>query len=40
MKAKEVKVGTKREFKLTLEDDNAIGEVELLVMVSRRRLLS
>lgn len=27
MKAKEVKVGTKREFKLTLEDDNAIGEV-------------
>ena len=27
MKTKEVKVGTKREFKLTLEDDNAIGEV-------------
>ena len=27
MKTKEVKIGTKREFKLTLEDDNAIGEV-------------
>lgn len=27
MKTKEVKVGKKREFKLTLEDDNAIGEV-------------
>ena len=27
MKAKEVKVGKKREFKITLEDDNAIGEV-------------
>ncbi|MBD9016276.1 MAG: TonB-dependent receptor [Prevotella sp.] len=27
MKTKEVKVGAKREFKLTLEDDNAIGEV-------------
>ena len=27
MKTKEVKVGSKREFKLTLEDDNAIGEV-------------
>ena len=27
MKTKEVKVGTKREIKLTLEDDNAIGEV-------------
>ena len=27
MKTKEVKVGKKREFKITLEDDNAIGEV-------------
>lgn len=27
MKTKEVKIGKKREFKLTLEDDNAIGEV-------------
>ena len=27
MKTKEVKIGTKRELKLTLEDDNAIGEV-------------
>ena len=27
MKTKEVKVGSKREIKLTLEDDNAIGEV-------------
>ncbi len=27
MKTKEVKVGKKREFKLSLEDDNAIGEV-------------
>lgn len=27
MKTKEVKVGAKREFKLTLEDENAIGEV-------------
>ena len=27
MKTKEVKIGKKREFKLSLEDDNAIGEV-------------
>lgn len=27
MKTKEVKIGKKREFKITLEDDNAIGEV-------------
>ena len=27
MKTKEVKIGKKRDFKLTLEDDNAIGEV-------------